>query len=289
MASGAAIVQDQPSPARLQLKKWQPHPWQLNEFAYNTEPQTPSEWFSKMFPEQAKRYGTPFLELVEPLGDCMDKISPIAPNIDFLAAVLGGDTKLGHKVVYVESEMQFYFYDCRERTYKPVSEEKLGNLMRAYLIRCAEELPNNIQKYKLFLDYRSDNTIRSIVHRAKSILATDASFFGAESRHTRLQGPELYERVARAFVEQVLERQAGETLLLTDAYVAFCDYLRKKNMAPVKRKTFKSLVPPVIQDEFNLGIRNDLHEQDGGGWHCGWKGIRALDLEPVEQSQLAVA
>jgi hypothetical protein len=54
-------------------------------------------------------------------------------------------------------------------------------------------------------------------------------------------------------------------------------------MPPVKRQVFKALVPPVIRQEYEIGIRNDLHDEPGGGWHCGWKGIRALDLEPAGQ------
>jgi len=93
------------------------------------------------------------------------------------------------------------------------------------------------------------------------------------------RGPELYERVARCFVEQVLERVPGETLLLTDAYLQFCEYLRSRGMEPVQRRIFKKLVPPVIQQEFELGIRNDIRGLEGAGWHCGWKGIRAVEVE----------
>jgi hypothetical protein len=54
-------------------------------------------------------------------------------------------------------------------------------------------------------------------------------------------------------------------------------------MPAVKRQVFKALVPPAIQEQYDLGIRNDLHDLEGGGWHCGWKGIRALHLEPAGQ------
>jgi len=43
-------------------------------------------------------------------------------------------------------------------------------------------------------------------------------------------------------VEQALERQAGEVLTLTDAYLHFCEDLKSKNMPPVNRKVFKMLV-----------------------------------------------
>ena len=82
----------------------------------------------------------------------------------------------------------------------------------------------------------------------------------------------------------MLERQAGEVLTVTDAYVHFCQYLKNKNMPAVKRKEFKALVPAAIQEQFDLGIRNDLHDQAKSEWHSGWKGIRALDLEPAGQA-----
>jgi hypothetical protein len=254
----STAINEQPIAPRLQLKKWEPEPFAFGDrFSYQ-KPETPSEWFSHKFPEQARIYGCPFIEAIEDLGDGIKKINPLAENKDFLAATLQGDSNLGHGVVYIESEMQFYYYDCRDRIYKATSEDKLGNLMRAYLIRCAEELPNNVHKANLFYQFRSDKTIRSIIHRAKSILAADDSYFSVASKHQRQQGPELYERVARAFVDQVLERIPGEILTVNDAYVHFCEYLSRRKMPPVNRKIFKSLVPPVVKEHFDLGIRNDL-------------------------------
>ena len=179
--------------------------------------------------------------------------------------------------------MQFYYYEPLEEVYKPVSDGKLGNLMRGHFIRCAEELGNDVHKWKLFTEFRSDKTIRAIVHRAKSILACESDYFSVESKHGREQGPELYERVALAFVQQILERQPGETLLLTDAYVHFCEYLRKRNMAPVKRSIFKNLVPSVIQQQYDLRIRNDLPGEASGGIHRGWRGIGILGPEGAAQ------
>jgi hypothetical protein len=73
-------------------------------------------------------------------------------------------------------------------------------------------------------------------------LAADHTFFSSTSKHQRIRGPELHERSVRVFVEQALERQAGEVLTLTDAYLHFCEDLKSKNMPPVNRKVFKMLV-----------------------------------------------
>ena len=36
-----------------------------------------------------------------------------------------------------------------------------------------------------FLEFRSDKTIRAVIHRAKSILAADHTFFSVESKHAK--------------------------------------------------------------------------------------------------------
>jgi hypothetical protein len=144
-------------------------------------------------------------------------------------------------------------------------------------------LPNNVHKANLFYQFRSDKTIRAIIHRAKSILAADDSYFSVDAKHQRQEGPELYERVARAFVEQVLERIPGEILTLTDGYAYFLEYLRKRNMPPVNRKVFNDLVPPIVKEEHDLGIRNDIHDETGDKWQRGWKGIGVLEPEAALQ------
>jgi hypothetical protein len=273
------VIHDQLSAARLHLKKWEAEPWPPLEYAFDRKPTTPSEWFSKMFPEQAKTHGCPFIELVEDRADGLRRINPLAQNLDFLAAILGGDSKLEHKVIYLEGEMQWYYLDPRDTLFKPTTDEKLANLLRAYLIRCAEELPDSVHKLNLFLEFRSDKTIRAIIHRAKSILAADHTFFSVESRHQRQKGPEIHERLARVFVEQVLERQPGEFLTLSNAYLIFCEYLRGKGMVPVKRTIFKRMFCPLVRDAFNVGLRHDIINPETQKQGDGWKGIGALDLE----------
>jgi hypothetical protein len=277
------IIHDQISTARLLLKKWEADPWMFGDHAADQKPTTPSEWFSKMFPVQAKIHGCPFIELAEDTADGLKKINPQAPNLDFLASILGGDEKMGHKVIYLEGEMQFYYFNPRDRIFKPTSDQKLANLLRAFLIRCAEELPESVHKLNLFLEFRSDKIIRAVIHRAKSILAADHTFFSVDSKHQRQKGPELHERLARVFVEQVLERQPGEVLTLTNAYLYFCEYLRGRGMVPVKRSIFKGMFTPLIRDAFNLGLRNDVIDQATNHQTAGWKGLRAVQIQEMAE------
>ena len=277
------LIHDQISTAKLQLKQWEPELWPLTDYNIQKNPTTPSEWFSKKFPEQAKIWGCPFIEIAEDRNDGQKKINPIAPNHDFLAAILGGDSRLGHKVIYIEGEMQWYYLDQPCNIFKPASAEKLSNLLRAYLIRCAEELPENVHKLNLFLEFRSDKTLRTVIHRAKSILAADHTFFSVESKHQRQKGVEVHERVARVFVEQVLERQQGEVLTLSNAYLYFGEYLRGKGMVPVKRSIFKGMFAPLIREAFNLGLRNDVIDQTTSHQTAGWKGLRALEVQEMAE------
>ena len=236
-----------------------------------------------MFPVQGKIHGCPFIEMAEDIADGLKKINPLAPNLDFLAAILGGDERMGHKVIYLEGEMQWYYLDQPGNIFKPTTPEKLGSLLRALLIRCAEELPDSVHKLNLFLEFRSDKTIRAVIHRAKSILAADHTFFSPESKHARLKGVEVHERLAKVFVEQVLERQQGEVLTLTSAYLVFTEFLKQKSMLPVKRSIFKGMFAPLIRDAFNLGLRNDVIDQATNHQTAGWKGLRALEVQEMAE------
>jgi hypothetical protein len=40
----------------------------------------------------------------------------------------------------------------------------------------------------------------------------------------------------------------------------------------------------VVKEEYDLGIRNDIRGLQGDGWHCGWKGIRAVDLQAAVEN-----
>ena len=273
------IIHDQLSTARLQLKKWEPEPWPLTDYATDRKPTTPSEWFSKMFPEHARIWGCPFLELAEDIADGLKKINPLAPNLDFLAAILGGDENMGHKVIYLEGEMQWYYLDQPSNIFKPTTPEKLGSLLRGLLIRCAEQLPDSVHKLNLFLEFRSDKTIRAAIHRGKLILAADHTFFSTDSKNTRQKGPEVHERLAKVFVEQILERQPGEVLTLTNAYLVFIEFLKQKSMVPVKRSIFKGMFAPLVREAFNVGLRHDVINPETQKQGDGWKGIHALDLE----------
>ena len=259
------------------LKLYQPDSnWMQQD---KSEPKTPSEWFVERYRTAYENHGSPFLELVEPIANFTDQVLIVSLNHDFFAAVLGGRHDLGHHVIYFEPEMQFYFLDA-DGVYKPTSPEKLANLYRALLLKCAQDMPANVHKLNLFHEFRSDKTAKAVVNRAKSILAADLTFFSATSKHQRIRGVEILERLARKFVDDLLTSEPGQVLRLHDAYISFLSLLKERNLPEIKRCDFKAVVGPLIRDQFNVALRNDLPGIDGGGVR-GWKNVRLIQTVPT--------
>lgn len=270
------VLQPASTAGKLELKKFDPGRG-FGDFSQQREPVRPSQWFSIKFPRQARTYGSPFVEMREEVSGAFTKITPIALNHDFHAAALGGN-KLG-RVIYFEPELSFYFQDS-DGVFKPTTEQKLENLFRASLMRCAEELPDTVNKLNLVVEFRSDANVRTVIRRAKSILAADQDFFSVESPNERKKGPELDERLARQFVQSALTRQPDLILTVTDAFSCYSQFLKRKDITPPKRELFKGLVAPVIREEFDLGLRNDLPGADNKQ-KCGWKGLKPAEVNQV--------
>jgi hypothetical protein len=255
-------------PERLKLYEAKP----FNAFDEPQKPKTPNELFGQRYKRQVERFGSPFLELVEPLDAYSVQVLPITINIDFFAAVLGGRADLGHSVVYFEPDMLFYYLDTDD-VYKATTADKLANQYRALLMKCCQDMPANVHKLNLVHEWRSDNVAKQVVNRAKSILAADSSFFSATSNKQRIRGIELHERLARRFVDELLTSEPGQILKLQDAYTTFCSILKKQELNQLKRSDFKAIVTPLIRDQFNIGFRNDL-VVDGRAGTRGWKNMR---------------
>lgn len=263
----------------LILKKYEPIPWGFG-CDKDKPATTPSEWFSKKFPKQAEIYGCPFIEAKQTHG--MDyKIQPLAMNDDFFAAILGGDEKLGHKVVYLPGEMMFYFYDPKDKLFKPTTEEKLGNLLRGYLMKCAEELPDTVHKLGLFLQFRSEQQTKAIVNRAKSILAADHTFF-ENAANQRNDAAKNALALIRAFVAEHLKPGENKAVTLTLCFNKYQEFCLVKEHPALPRKQFRPLIVNSVHEAFGRGIRHDVLN-DNGRHQSGWKGI-GIDEGVVQAS-----
>jgi hypothetical protein len=261
-------------PDRLKLYE----PAKFSQFDHlPQEPKTPNEWFVQRYPDSYENHGSPFLELVEPLDQFSVQVLPITINHDFFAAVLGGSKDLGHHTIYFEPEMQWYFKDS-DRIYKTTTPEKLQNQYRALMMKCAQEMPAQVHKLNLVHEFRSDKTAKAVVQRAKSILATDQSYFSATSPHQRIRGPELYERLMRVLCETMLEKSEGACLTVTQAYQAFCKLSQQRSLSQIKRSMFREIMRDLVRDEFGLGLRRDVPDAQNKQQEA-WRGLKLVEAE----------
>jgi hypothetical protein len=232
---------------------------------------SPAQWFSYKYQEATKQHGCPFLEHRIRLVDGYDSLSALDVNLDFFASILKGNSRLGHSVIYYEPELQWYFKDS-DQIYKTTSPEKLQNWVRAMFLKCAEVMPRTVDPFNLYTKFRSDQVVKAIVNRAKSILAANESFFSASSPHKREQGPELPERLARVFIESMLEKREGTILTVTQAYALFSGLSLQNNLQPIKRATFKQMMTEKMKETFGMSIRRDLVDEHGKQQE-GWKNV----------------
>ena len=245
----------------------------LASFSFGAEqPATPNAWWVQRYPEQFETHGSPFLELPS------NQIICVTQNIDFFASVLGGRRCFKHSPIYFAPEMAWYFKDS-DGVYQSTTGDKLATLYRALMMKCAQDMPANVNKLNLVHQFRSDQVAKAIVNRAKSVLEADSSFFSLSSPYQRVKGPELVERIAKTFVDELLTREPGQILKLGEAYAVFQDLLKQRAIPGIKRSDFKAVVVPLMRDQFNVALRNDLG-MDGGGVR-GWKDVMLRQTVPV--------
>ena len=237
---------------------------------------SPNSWFVERYPEQFHQFGSPFLELTQHIDQFTSQVIPVSINQDFFAAVLGGRKDLGHHVIYYECECNWYFKDSDD-IYKASTADKLANQYRALLMKCASDMPPNVHKLNLVHEWRSDKYSKGVVNKAKSICLASPDFFSVTSPHQRIKGQEIHERLLMKYVSEALTSEPGNILMLQDAYNAYCRLVKQKELAPVKRSDFKAMVIPMIKDQFNTGLRNDL-VVDGKSGQRGWKNVRLQSL-----------
>jgi len=243
------------------------------------EPSTPSEWFSRKFPMQAEVYGAPILE--ERYSHFKEEVSftrikPLALNEDFFAAMLGGNRKLGHHVVFYPKERVFYFFDHWQNCFVPTFESKLETLLSQYLIHCAQDMKHDVDIEYLFYALREERKLKNILLKAKSLLAVHDSFFTGTQGNRRRVGERILDPSAepahKLFIREGIVPEPSHDLTVHDAYINFTRYCQIHDLTPVNRRDFKNLIAEVVREEFGLGIRNDLKLQDGK-WGSGWRGI----------------
>lgn len=81
-----------------------------------------------------------------------------------------------------------------------------------------------------------------------------------------------------------MTNEPGQILRLADAYAAFRGLLKERELPDIKRCDFKAVVGPLIREEFNVALRNDLSGVEGSGVEGsgvrGWKGVKLVQSAP---------
>lgn len=244
-----------------------------------SKPASPSQWFAAKFPAAFTNFGTPFLETVEH-GIDFDFRRVVEMNADFFAAALGGDKRLGHRVVFYRPEGCFYFRDV-DGTFYPTDETKLATLLSALLLRCAEEMPATVDRRNLFVDFRKESKLNEVVRKARCILAVDSSFFAADSIHRRVEGVETIDRTARNFVGTNIDLATpNDQMTVAELIAGFLEYCNANKLKLDTPRQAKRFIVEAVNEHYGVRLRHDLA---AGGKKCarGWKGLAFRNRSPA--------
>jgi len=246
-------------------------PDRLEALAFDLPPQpavTPGEWFALKYPAVVEQWGAPILEAV--VGDQQGNrlVKPLELNDNFFASIIS-DQQLGHSVVYFQPEQQWFFHDPVDQLYHPTTEEKLIALLSSLLVRCAEEMPKNVDVIQVFCRFTEEGRLKAVVKRARAIHAADSSFFESAKR---VGGVDSFTDLARGFVRSAVKAEKDRLLSVSECYQQFSEYCRNHAVETVHRNDFKKLIVEIIRKEFGLGLRGDIRNPEG---RCqrGWKGL----------------
>lgn len=250
----------------------------MEALAFDLPPQpavTPGEWFARRYPAVVQQWGAPILEAVVADQKGNRLVKPLELNDNFFAAIIS-DPQLGHSVVFYEPEQQWLFLDPADQLFHTTTEAKIIALLSSLLVRCAEEMPRNIDLIQLFCRFTEEARLKAVVKRARAIHAADSSFFDNGSAK-RVGGVDSFSDLARGFVRATVKRQPNQLLSEGECFQHFNEYCRNNDSAAeVSKRQFKQLIAEVIREEFAVGFRKDL--KDGEGRYLrGWKGL-AVEL-----------
>ena len=188
--------------------------------------------------------------------------SSVKINEDFLAAMLSGERRLGHRMVYLPGD-GFWFKDPRLDAFCPTTDKKVEILLSNYLVKCAAGMGGNVDSKFLIKEHRRPQVLAGIVNRAKTLLEAEPSFFeGASAPRRHSQGrlklqptssSSLADVIHRAFV-----RREGGIVIVSEAYHEFLRYCEMESIARVELSRFKEVAKELVLENFQLGLRHDI-------------------------------
>ncbi len=248
--------------------------WVFGAAASSRKPLTPSHWFGSHFPDAASQHGSPFLETTETDANGFELTRVVASNVEFFAALLGGDSRLGHRVIYYPPEGRFYYKEV-DGIFHVATEGRLASLLAALLLRCAGEMPLTVDRHRLFVEFREEQQLIEVVRKARSTLAVAESFFDVDSINRRVAGAETMDQTARSFVDSSVEIAEGTVkLTVGELFAAFLEYCRMNGVQIGHQgdRKLKRMVVETVNQHHGVRLRHDLTDSRG---RCakGWSGL----------------
>ena len=242
------------------------------------EPRTPNEWFQVRFPEVVRQFGRAFFNETRPNLHGTQVEIPLILNEDFFAAILAGERRLGHRMVYCPGD-GFCFYDPRVDAFCPTTDSKVELLLSNYLLKCGEALEPFAETRLLFTEHRRPSVLNRIVNKAKTVLEADSRFFeGVNAARKYANGRVLQPATVSAsedFIHNAFTRSEGGSVIVGEAYQEFLRYCQMGNLTRVEFTEFKRVAKELVLEKFQLGLRHDIRTPEGRQTH-GWKHIRLL-------------
>lgn len=257
--------------------------------AEQQQPWTPNSWFAELFPEARNRYGNAFFEDVSVDSQRRQVTTPSVINEDFFAAILEGERRLGHRIVYLPAE-GFWFKDTKLDAFCPTTDKKVEILLSNYLLKCAENMGANVASKVLFLDHRRPSVLAGIVQRAKAVLEADPRFFEGANAPKRVSNGRILEPSMPSspenFIHSTFVPKEGGVVIVSEAYQKFLGHCQRENLTRVEFTEFKRVARELVMEKFQLGLRHDIRTPEGRQTH-GWKHIRLLSDSPAQVGEAA--
>jgi hypothetical protein len=250
---------------------------------------SPSAWFCSRFPDQTHAYGSAFFEERPVSVHGKEIIRPSVINEDFFAAMLSGEKRLGHKLVYLPSD-GFWFKDPRLDAFCPTSDKKVEILLSNYLVKCAENMGGNVDSKLLIKDHRRPPLLAGIVTRARTVLEADPRFFeGVHAPRRHSPGRVLQPSIPSSpedFIHSAFVPKEDAVVMVSEAYQKFLGYCQMENLTRVEFTEFKRVARDLVLEKFQLGLRHDIRTPEGRQTH-GWKHLCLVPDIPAQACDAA--
>ena len=250
---------------------------------------TPSTWFGSRFPEITVRFGRAFFEETVAAFNGKSVVKPSVINEDFFAAMLGGEKRLGHKMVYLPGE-GFLYQDPKMNAFASTSDQKVEILLSNYLIKCAEDMGRNVDSKLLVNEHRRPSVLAGIVKRARTVLEADPRFFqGINGARRVANGKTIQPAILSSpedFIHTAFTRSEGSSVVVGEAFQEFLRFCQMGNLTRVEFTEFKRVAKELILEKFQLGLRHDIRTPEGRQTH-GWKHLCLLPNPSLLASEAA--